>query len=797
MKFLKRNENSIFNNKLIAEIANLYEINEDIVKIIISKGYTNKKDIIGFLEPQNFRFHNPFLLKGMEQAVASIKQAIRLKKRITVLGDYDTDGICSTAIMYHYFKSVNVNINYFLPNRFVDGYGLTMDTIDKINKEFQPELLITVDCGISSYKEIEYAKSLGIEVIVTDHHEIPEIVPNCVVIDPKQADQNYPFTELCGAGVALKLVHALAGFKQASEYMSIAAFATVADIVPLVNENRAIVYFGLQTYKTKLPKGVLKLLEHLKISQMQTSDISLRVAPKINTAGRMGDANLAFRLFVEDDMPSINKRIMELDALNEVRVSDGAEIYEEALAMLAHENVSSLKAIILWKDSWNGGVLGIVCAKLVEKFHKPVCLLSKVENEFKGSVRSIEKIDIYKELSSVSDLLIRFGGHSQAGGLSIAEENLEEFKRRFNQNLNDGFEDNHFEVVKYYDLDLNKIELNSKFLNELKLLEPFGFGNEKPIFKLSFNNAKIMRMKNHGKHLKIKINQLDLVAWNLGKHLDHLKTNSNKDILLELNGEYAYNGQTYVNAVLKALKIHKLNTNVKQELVNSSVVNQLQFLNQTVETKVTRCSTGEMEEVLKNTLVASSFGTLVVTNSFENYNNFLNNFGAFVVNHELFEMQSKTGENCILYLPNFAEPLSGYGNVILLEPVICEGVLSQFHANNIYVAQNGFQSVLKNLQNITCDRNVFGHIHFAIKNMQQQKLFGENEADYFAKMLKLNPQLKNLKLDQFVFVRLVLHQLGIISLELDDFYAITTNENSKNPLTNSSIYNYVLNLKNQ
>lgn len=795
MKFVKRNSDSNFNNKLIAEIVKLYSISEDIVKIIISKGYKTKKDIINFLEPQNFKFYNPFLLKGMKEAVKIIKEAISLNKRITILGDYDTDGICSTAILYKYFQSVNKHVNYFLPNRFVDGYGLTIETIDKIISEFNPELLITVDCGISSYKEIEYAKSKGLQVIVTDHHEIPEIIPDCVVINPKLKDQDYPFSELCGAGVAFKLVHALAGYKFASTLTSIASFATVADIVPLVNENRAIVYQGLKTYKTNLPKGVLKLIEKFKITDMQTSDISIRVAPKINTAGRMGDANVAFKLFIEENDKEINKTINELEQLNEVRVSDGAEIYDEALKMLEKENISNLKAIVLYKDSWNGGVLGIVCAKLVEKFNKPVCLLSKVENEYKGSVRSIEKIDIYKELSNLSHLLIRFGGHSQAGGLSILEENIEEFKIQLNKNLSENIDENSFETIKYYDLDLNKIELNSDFLKQLQLLEPFGFGNEKPIFKLTFNNAKISRLKNYNNHLKIKINNLDIIAWNYGNYYEHLKTNSNKDILLELNGEYVYNNNTYVNATLRGLKVYKLNTNLKQDYVNANILKQLQYFHLNIPLRTYKPLTHEnFESVINSTLKSSSFGTLVVTNNFKSYTKFINEFGQYISNYELFTINNKTGENAILYLPNYEE-ITGYSNIILLEPVLVDSALICFNAKNLYVANFNSQVVVNCFNNISIERNIFGQVHVAIKNMIKKELFGENEYDYFNKLIKVNPQIKHVKFDQFVFIVMVLKELNILEIINGDFYNIIIKEN-KNPLENSKIYNYVKLLKN-
>ena len=475
--------------------------------------------------------------------------------------------------MYKYFESEGVIIDYFLPNRFTDGYGLTMDTIDKIEELYKPELLITVDCGISSYKEIEYAKSKGMQVIVTDHHEIPTQVPACVIIDPKMENHNYPFKELCGAGVALKVVQALKGVEFSKKLESIAAIATVADIVPLKDENRAIVFNGLSNYKQTLPYGVKKLLEKLKLIDLASVDIAFKLAPKLNTAGRMGDAKLAFRLFVETKPNEIYNIINQLDALNEQRVSDGADIFDECLQMLSGVNVSDLRAIVLYKANWNGGVLGIVCAKLVEKYNKPVCLISRVENEYKGSIRSIEGVDIYDQLSKLSHLLIRFGGHNQAGGISIEEKNIETFKELFNQNIKESYDDKLFEQVKYYDMDLNKIDISTKFVEELSLLEPFGFGNERPIFKITFNNAKVEPMKNNPSHLKVKLNNISLVAFNVKQYSDILETNSTKEFLIEINTntKSVYKQPNTINGIIKFIKIGKLNTGLKNEIINANI----------------------------------------------------------------------------------------------------------------------------------------------------------------------------------------------------------------------------------
>ena len=243
MKFINRLNDIKFNNKLVNNLAKEFNVSNEVIKILFSRGITNKTDIDQFLNSSINQFYNPFQLSGMASAVSAIQQAVKDNKKILIVGDYDTDGICSTAILYKYFESIGKKVDYFLPNRFADGYGLTIDTVNKIVEKFDPQFIITVDCGISCYKEVDYIKSLGIDIVVTDHHEIPEIIPDCICVDPK-LQSDYPFKELCGAGVALKVIQALSGLNEALKYTNIAALATVADIVPLKSENRAIVKHG-------------------------------------------------------------------------------------------------------------------------------------------------------------------------------------------------------------------------------------------------------------------------------------------------------------------------------------------------------------------------------------------------------------------------------------------------------------------------------------------------------------------------------------------------------------------------
>ena len=445
MKYISSNQSN-YNIKQLNNLSKKFNVPTYIIKHLFSLNIKTEKEIADFFNPGLSQFYNPFLLKGMQEAVNKINDAISNNKKIIIVGDYDTDGICATAVLYKYFESINVKVDYFLPNRFLDGYGLTIETAQKIIENFNPDLLITVDCGISCHKEIDYLLEHNVDVVVTDHHEVPDIKPNCICLDPKDPIQTYPFKELCGAGVALKLVHALGGLKQFLNLTNIASLATVADIVPLVNENRAIVMHGLNNQQN-LPEGIKKLLTSLKITNLTSTDIAYKLAPKLNTAGRMGDATLAFKLFIEKNQNLLNQILTELENQNNARVEAGNYIFSDAINMLESVNISLVGAIVLKSETWHSGVLGIVCAKLTEKYNRPVCLLTKVDNEYKGSIRSVNGIDIYKELSSLKHLLVKFGGHAGAGGLTILEHNIVEFISKLNQNILNNYPKDIFNAV--------------------------------------------------------------------------------------------------------------------------------------------------------------------------------------------------------------------------------------------------------------------------------------------------------------------------------------------------------------
>lgn len=782
MKYENRLQNLKFNNKLIKSLSKDFGISENTVKLLFSRDLTTKEQIADFLNCGINNFYNPFLLSGMTEAKNKIQMAIENKKKILVVGDYDTDGICATAILYKYFESIGVQVDYFLPNRFLDGYGLTMETVDKIVSEFNPEFIITVDCGISCYKEVEYIKSKGIEIIVTDHHEIPEITPDCVCVDPK-LPSNYPFKELCGAGVALKLVQALAGLTEALKYTNIAALATVADIVTLKSENRAIVKHGLEN-QDSLPVGVKKLISNLKITNLTSSDIAFKLAPKLNTAGRMGDATVAYKLFIEKNPVEIINILTSLEEQNNQRIEAGNSIYEECMIILSNTCVSNLKSIVLHSPHWHSGVLGIVCAKLTEKFNKPVCLLTKVDNVYKGSFRSLPGIDIFKELTKCNDLLVKFGGHSGAAGLTIEEKNIEKFIETLNNNIAAEYSNDVFEVVKSYDFDFNKEDISCEFIKELSILEPFGYGNEKPVFKYTFNNIKPERLKNYPNFLKFKADKFEMISFSLNEYFDSLSTNCNKTVLLDVSVE-TFNKKEKLKAVIKSITLDKLNTNVKNEICLGYYAKQLNTPILSETNDVCRVHSNQLESLLKD-----GVGTLIISNSFDTYNYIANNYYHCITNFETYQVKELNGSNTLLYLAKNTKNFTLYKNIVFVDNILHDNYLKNISTQNIYVLEN---SSLSNVfTDLSVDRKIFGIYHNAIKSLATKNLSSYSEQEYFALLKKNNPNFKDYKFNQFIFVTMTLSELGIISItnELDN-YSISINKDVNNPLANSTIYNFV------
>ena len=512
--------------KLLARELGLTEI---VVKLLCARGVDTAEKIRSFLNPSKEHFLSPFLMKGMKEATEMIKRARDEEWNVAVFGDYDADGICASSIMHYALRAYGIPARIYIPER-AEGYGLSVAAVDRIFDDFIPDLLITVDCGISNYKEVEYVKEQGAYVIVTDHHELPEILPDCICINPKFSD-DYPYDNICGAGVAFKVACALIG-TAAYKLLDFAALATVADSVPLLGENRDIVSEGLKLI-SRAPREAFSILLGKSQGELTAQTLAFTLAPRINAAGRMGDAASALQLFLSEDSQEIYELCVRLNDYNLQRQKCCDELYEEAKAKIREKGAYG-NVIMLSDEKWRSGFVGIVAARIAEEYGRPAILFVKNGNMLKGSARSIESVNIFDALKNCSDCITEFGGHSQAAGINVTEENFPVLEARLNEYIGATYTAEDF-VQKVCVSEEITGEFSLKLARELNALEPYGVGHKKPLFYFTARALAARPIKNKSPHLLIKSPYIDLMYFNGARQLGLIESDVKKQFIFECN----------------------------------------------------------------------------------------------------------------------------------------------------------------------------------------------------------------------------------------------------------------------
>lgn len=547
----------------IDRISEKYNINKLLATILINREI-KETEIETFLYPTRNNFHDPFLMPDMEIAVERIIKAIQDKEKIIIYGDYDVDGITSITVLKSFLKDRGIEVDQYIPNRLEEGYGLNKPAIEQISKN-NYKLMITVDCGISGIEEIEYANSLGIETIVTDHHEVGEELPNAMaVIDAKRKDNKYPCRDLAGVGVVFKLIQAI-GIKLELEqkeylkYLDIVCVGTISDIVPLVDENRVIAKLGLMLVTQTKNMGLKSLLISSGYKNIDSNAISFGVAPRINACGRMGHTEEALNLLLSKDVYEVNELTKKLNGYNTLRQEKEKEIYENAVSQIEQKKLYEKNAIIIGGQDWHHGVIGIVSSKITDLYFKPSILLCYEDDLAKGSGRSVPGFDLHEALMKCQNSIERFGGHAMAIGITIKKDKFEEFSHQFEEIAKSAKID---EIVPIINIDakINLSEINKDIVESLKKLEPFGEGNKTPIF--AFRNLKIdsIRALSEGKHIKMTLKDantiVNSIGFNLGYLADEYRIGDKIDVVgtLEIN---SFNGvdslQINVKDVMKSV----------------------------------------------------------------------------------------------------------------------------------------------------------------------------------------------------------------------------------------------------
>lgn len=549
----------------IEEIKSKYKVNQLLATILANRNILKEEDIRLFLNPTRNDFYNPFLITDMDIAVNRIIKAIENKENITIYGDYDVDGITSITVLKSFLNDIGVETNTYIPNRLIEGYGLNKEAIDKISKK-GCNLMITVDCGISAIEEIEYANSLGIETIITDHHEAGNEIPKAIaVIDNKRKDSKYPFRELAGVGVVFKLIQAIGitlKLKEESylKYLDIVCIGTISDIVPLVDENRVIAKLGLLLVAQTKNIGLRSIINSSGYNKIDSNTISFGVAPRINACGRMGKAEEALELFLSKDKNEVNELTNKLNEHNRKRQETEKAIFENALEKIKAEHLDENKAIIVDGENWHHGVIGIVSSKITEMYFKPSILLSFEEDGIgKGSGRSIPGFDLHEALMKCSDTIEKFGGHSMAVGITVKKDNLEKFKKEFEQIATQSKIDEIIPIINI-DAKVDLSDIDKEMVESLKQLEPFGEANKMPVF--AFKNLKIdsIRALSEGKHLKLTLKDnnyiINAIGFNIGYLANEYRIGDKIDVagVLEIN---TFNGvdnlQINIKDIMKSI----------------------------------------------------------------------------------------------------------------------------------------------------------------------------------------------------------------------------------------------------
>lgn len=537
-----------------------------VAQLMVLRGVTTYEAAEKYLHPSLNELYDPFLLSGMQQAVDRIREAVAKKQRVCIYGDYDADGVTATSLLVLYFRTLGLNPGYYIPDRHEEGYGLNEHAVRELAAKY--DLMVTVDCGVTAVKEVELCRQLGLDVLVTDHHHADTVLPDCVIVNPRLG--GYPFPYLAGVGVAAKLVQALGGMDALKPYLDIVAIGTVADIVSLTDENRALVKAGLEAIAQKTRPGVQALTESAgqNSKELTSGAIGFTLGPRINAGGRIGHSSRSVEMLTTQDLNLARRIASELENHNRIRQSQEQEILKGALAQVEEQaDFLNERAIVCAGEGWNAGVIGIVASRLVERYHRPAFVLAKEKNTYVGSARSVRGVSLFDQLQGISDVFLRYGGHDMAAGLTIAENRLDEFRRRINDEMLQ-MDDAPWVPSQDYDLEVRLPELTLEFLENLKCLEPLGQGNTMPVYLLrgvTVTEAKTMGAT--GAHLKMHITQdgasADAAAFKMGWRAEQAAGLMDMLVTIDKN---TWNGRTSLRIYVKEFKPSQENyfTNLQQ-----------------------------------------------------------------------------------------------------------------------------------------------------------------------------------------------------------------------------------------
>ncbi len=561
---LSEEQNEIKNN-----LANELSISPILSQLLVQRGISTYDEARSFFRPDLNDLHDPFLMKDMDRAVDRLTMAMQQNEKILVYGDYDVDGTTSVSLVYRFLIKFYSNLDFYIPDRYIEGYGISKKGIDYAH-ENNFKLIIALDCGIKAVEKVKYAKSLGIDFIICDHHNPDDELPPAVaVLDPTPDDCEYPYKHLSGCGVGFKLMQAFSivngiSFEQLTSLLDLVALSIASDIVPITGENRILTFYGLKQINSNPSTGVKAIIEvsGLKDKEINISDIVFKIGPRINASGRMKLASEAVELLVARDYSFAFERSSTINIYNNDRKDLDKNITDEALSLIQSDEIySQRKSIVVYKPDWHKGVIGIVASRLSEEHYKPTIVLTESNGFASGSARSVSGFDLYKAVESCKDLLENFGGHMYAAGLTMKTDNVEEFTRRFEEYVAENIQEDQTYPQIEIDATLEFKDITPKFFRVLKQFGPFGPGNMKPIFesKNVYDYGSSRLVGKEQEHLKLELidnsseNVMNGIAFRMYEFNDHLKALNPLDICYTLE-ENNFNGNVTIQLMIRDIK---------------------------------------------------------------------------------------------------------------------------------------------------------------------------------------------------------------------------------------------------
>jgi single-stranded-DNA-specific exonuclease len=538
---------------VVKQLAGTLGISEALANLMVQRNITTPDEALAFFEPNLGYLHDPFMMKDMNIAVERISTAVKKNERILVYGDYDVDGTTAVALMYSFLKEQYSNVEYYIPDRYKEGYGVSFQGIDFAFQN-NCKIIITLDCGIKAVEKVKYARSKGIDVIICDHHypggEIPKAL---AVLDPKQPGCNYPYKELSGCGVGFKLVHAYSRvhgipFTKIANYLDLVAVSIASDIVPLTGENRVLAYFGLKQLNESPRTGLREIIREAEVTRTLTvEDVVFKIGPRINAAGRMETGSKVVELLISNDSKLATGISKEINSFNIERRNVDRSITTEAMRMISddHRTVNA-KTTVLFNPSWKKGVIGIVASRLIETYYRPTVILTESNGFATGSARSVQGYDLYQAIEACSDLLESFGGHMFAAGLTLKKENIKPFMERFEQFVNSTITEEQLVPRVFVDSELSFTEINDEFYIFLNKFQPFGPENMSPVFvsRNIYDSGTGRMVGSSGEHLKLDLCHestgrkiFPAIAFSQAEYFEHIKAGKPIDICysIEMN----------------------------------------------------------------------------------------------------------------------------------------------------------------------------------------------------------------------------------------------------------------------